>query len=318
VIVRRSTKVLLATGAGLATGAVVGLRRADRRWASGDDPAALDELEAPAGTSSTVVTDDGAELSVLVAGEGPMVVLPHCWMGSRRVWAPVAHRLVRAGRTVVLYDQRGHGRSTVGRDGFTIPRLGADLKAVLEHVDARGAVLGGHSMGGMTIQSLATHHLDVLADRASAIVLVSTACGGLSQGRRDRRLAKAIGSAAVARSMAGPMGHALLRGTVGTTVRRSHLLLTRDLLLETTPEARSGFLTAMQAMDLREGIAAIGIPTTVLVGTRDTLTPPARASELVDAIPGAKLVTLDGFGHMLPLEAPDEVADALLAATAGS
>lgn len=243
-----------------------------------------------------------------------MVVLPHCWMGSRLVWAPVAHRLVRAGRTVVLYDQRGHGESTVGSDGFTIPRLGADLKAVLEHVDASDAVLGGHSMGGMTIQSLATHHLDVVADRACAIVLVSTACGGLSQGRRDAWMAKAIGSGGVARAMASPLGHVLLRGTVGQHVHRSHLVLTRDLLVDTTPGARRGFLTAMQAMDLRDGIAEIGLPTTVLVGTRDTLTPPARASELVDAIPGAKLVTLDGYGHMLPLEAPDAVADAILAA----
>ena len=313
---RRSTKVLLATGAAVA-GAVVALRRADARWASGDDPCGPDDLLAPAGTWSTVVTDDGAALSVLVAGtgDGPTVVLPHCWMGSHLVWAPVAHRLVRAGRTVVLYDQRGHGESTVGADGFTIQRLGADLKAVLEHVDARDVVLGGHSMGGMTIQSLATHHPDVLAERARAIVLVSTACGGLSQGRHDARMAKALEGAAFARAMASPLGHALLRGTVGHHVHRSHLVLTRDLLLGTTPQARSGFLTAMQAMDLRDGIASIGIPTTVLVGTRDTLTPPARASELVDAIPGAKLLTLDGYGHMLPLEAPDQVADALLAAT---
>ena len=296
---------------------MIALRRGDAGWATGDDPCGPGELDAPAGTSSTIVTDDGAALSVLVAGDGPMVVLPHCWMGSRRVWAPVAHRLVRAGRTVVLYDQRGHGESTVGSDGFTIPRLGADLKAVLEHVDARDAVLGGHSMGGMTIQSLATHHLDVLAERASAIVLVSTACGGLDMGRGNVPIAKAIGSAAVARAVAGPMGLTFMRGTVGERVHRSHLALTRELLLDTTPAARSGFLTAMQAMDLRDGIAAIGIPATVLVGTRDTLTPAARASELVDAIPGAKLVTLDGYGHMLPLEAPDEVADALLAATDG-
>ncbi|HYD09332.1 MAG TPA: alpha/beta fold hydrolase, partial [Acidimicrobiales bacterium] len=201
---RRSTTIVLGTAA-LAAGAAVALRRVDARWGSGDDPCAPDELDAPAGTASTIVTDDGAAISVLVAGDGtgPTVVLPHCWMGSRRVWAPVAHRLVRAGRTVVLYDQRGHGESTVGRDGFTIPRLGADLKAVLEHVDARDVVLGGHSMGGMTIQSLATHHLDVLAERVSALVLVSTACGGLSQGRRDAGMAKAIGGALVERSMRG-------------------------------------------------------------------------------------------------------------------
>ena len=310
---RRSTAILLATGAA-AAGAAVALRRADVRWASGDDPCSPEDLVAPPGTTSTIVTDDGAALAVLVAGSGPSVVLPHCWMGSRLVWAPVAHRLVRAGRTVVLYDQRGHGESTLGRDGFTIPRLGADLKAVLEHVDARDVVLGGHSMGGMTIQSLATHHADVLAERVDAIVLVSTACGGLSMGRGNVPIARAIGSAAVGRAIAGPMGLAFMRGSVGERAHRSHLVLGRDLLLQTTPEARSGFLTAMQAMDLRDGIASIGIPTTVLVGTRDTLTPPARASELVDAIPGAKLVTLDGVGHMLPLEAPDEVADALLAA----
>jgi pimeloyl-ACP methyl ester carboxylesterase len=67
----------------------------------------------------------------------------------------------------------------------------------------------------------------------------------------------------------------------------------------------------MQSMDLREGIATIKLPTTVVIGTRDRLTPPARTAELVDTIAGAQLVELRGYGHMLPLEAPDEVADAL-------
>ena len=63
-----------------------------------------------------------------------MVVLAHCYTGSRGVWAPVARRLVDKGYRVVLWDQRGHGASTVGSDGLTIDRLGEDLREVLESV----------------------------------------------------------------------------------------------------------------------------------------------------------------------------------------
>nr|MBA2625839.1 alpha/beta fold hydrolase [Acidimicrobiia bacterium] len=224
---------------------------------------------------------------------------------------PVAHRLVRRGPQVVLYDQRGHGSSTVGSDGFTIPRLGADLKAVLEAVDVRDAVVAGHSMGGMTVQSLATHHPDVVAERARALVLVATAASGLGRGRGDAGARRMVTSVGVERLLRSGFGHALLRGAVGVAVHRNHLVLTRDLFVACASEARDGWLTAMQAMDLREGIAAIGVPTTVIVGSADRVTPPDRAAELVATIPGARLVTLDGAGHMLPLETPDEVAEAL-------
>jgi pimeloyl-ACP methyl ester carboxylesterase len=115
--------------------------------------------------------------------------------------------------------------------------------------------------------------------------------------------------------MRSPVGHALVRGSVGAGVRRNHLVVTRDLFVACPPEARAGFLGAMQAMDLREGIAGIGVPTTVVVGSRDRLTTPALADVLVEAIPEARLVTLPDRGHQLPLEAPDEVAAEILALT---
>jgi pimeloyl-ACP methyl ester carboxylesterase len=71
----------------------------------------------------------------------------------------------------------------------------------------------------------------------------------------------------------------------------------------------------MQTMDLREGIARIGVPTTIVVGSRDRLTTPKLADELAEAIPGAHLVTLPDRGHQLPLEAPDEVTAEILALT---
>ena len=308
----RARTALLGLGAAAAVGAIA-VRRAERRWASAEDAIRPGDLDLPDGKPLVVTTDDGAELIGTISGEGPLVVLPHCWTGSRTMWAPVAHRLLEAGCQVVLYDQRGHGESTVGDDGFTIPRLGADLRAVLEAVDARDAVLGGHSMGGMTIQSLVAHHPEVVDDRVRALVLVSTAASGLGRGRGDALGLRVIASPGLERAMRSPVGHAFVRGTVGAGVRRNHLVVTRDLFVACPPEARAGFLSAMQAMDLREGIADIGVPTTVVVGTRDRLTTPALADELVATIPDARLVTLPDVGHQLPLEAPDEVAAELLA-----
>lgn len=269
------------------------------------------ELLLPAGTTDVLRTADGADLALTVLGDGPDVVLAHGWTEHRQVWAPVARRLLERGHRVVLYDQRGHASSTCGRDGFTIAALGDDLRAVLEHVDATDAVLAGHSMGGMTILSLADRHPDVLAARASGLALVATAASGLGAPRLDGVGPKVLGSGwleALYRSPAGPL---LMRRTVGKVARREHLHLSRDMFLASTREARAGWLAAMLAMDQRACLPAIEVPTVVVVGTRDHLTPPHLAAALVDAVPGARLVSLDERGHQLPLEAADEVADVI-------
>lgn len=308
----------LLVGGLLAIGAA-GVAVAERRWRAGDADLDASDFLLPAGESVFVETDDGAKLAVTIAGpvDGPAVVLAHCWMGGREIWAPVANRLVAAGCRVVLYDQRGHGSSSVGSDGFTIPRLGGDLRAVVEYADVSGAVLVGHSMGGMTVMSFASHHGDVLASRARAVVLVSTGAAGLGRGgRADRVGQRVFEGRLLERAMRGRFGHALVRSAVGRSVRRSHLVLTRDLVVACPPAARAGWLAAIQGMDLREGIRSIGVPTTVMVGTWDTLTPVRYAAELCERIPEATLVKLPGHGHMLPLEAPDDVAAAVTARTA--
>jgi pimeloyl-ACP methyl ester carboxylesterase len=304
--------------AAAAAGAVAAARRTAKNWAATPDHVPPGERDLPVGADQrTVTTDDGAHLAVTVAGRAtdPTVVLAHGWTNGRQVWAPVVHELLRNERRVVVYDQRGHGDSTVGRDGFTIERLGDDLRAVLEQTDATGAVLVGHSMGGMTIQSLATYHPEVVDERVDAIVLVATAASGLGTDvRNDAVAAKLIGAAALERVMRTKPGIAFFRGAIGKQVRTPDLLLMQRQMLATSRQARSGWLTAMLAMDLRDGIARIGVPVTILVGSEDKLTPPDRADELAATIPGARHVRLEGFGHMLPLEAPDAVVEAITSA----
>ena len=307
------TSTALVLGASTGAAALAGLlavrsRRVDRSL--------LEALEH--GEHLEVTTSDGATLVVDVLGPegGPTVVLAHCWGGHVDNWSLVAGPLVEQGHRVVRWHQRGHGPSTVGHDGFAIERFGADLAEVLHAVDARDAVVAGHSLGGMTLQAFAIHHPEVAAERTRGLVLVATAAGGLATtpiGRSTDSLDR-IGPV-VDRALASRFGHHLVRGTLGKGASHAAVRATRDHFVGTPFETRRGVLLGIKDMDLRGAGADIGVPTTVVVGSRDPLTPPAFSRHMAATIPDARLVELRGRGHMLPLEAPDEIVEIIVGHT---
>jgi pimeloyl-ACP methyl ester carboxylesterase len=314
---KKNAGLLVAAGlAGAAATAAALL--AERRRRAAEDRCAPSVLDVGGAQPFKVERPDGAVLDGVVDGpaDGQTVVLSHCWTGSRTTGEPVAARLVAAGRRVVLYDQRGHGASTIGPGAPTVDQLGDDLAAVLEAVDVRDAVLAGHSMGGMTIQALAVTRPEVVARRVTGLVLAGTAGFGVAAGPLAAPARYLIGSRSVERVMGGRLGPALVRGTAGRHPRHTHLVATRDAYLSLPADVRRQFLIAMQAMDFRPGLAGVAVPTTVVVGSRDLLTPRRLARALAAAIPAARLVELPGAGHMLPYEEPDRLAEIILSAGA--
>jgi pimeloyl-ACP methyl ester carboxylesterase len=277
------------------------------------DPLGPLGCQLPAGRSMVVPTEDGAQLAVTVAGpdDAPTVVLAHCWTGSRQTWGAVARRLVLGGHRVVLYDQRGHGSSTSSEALPSIPQLGDDLRAVVDATDSRDALLVGHSMGGMTIQSHALEHPEHFADRVRGIVLVATAARTLGRSLPSRAVHAALGDGRLEWTRRGAVGRRMVRGSLGKAPHRSHLDATLDAFAATTGAARAGYLLAMADMDLRGHLTEVAVPATILVGTRDRLTPPRAARTLAELLPDARLLVLPGAGHMLPLEAPDRIIDAI-------
>lgn len=300
-------RTLLALGAGAAGAAVLLARRADRSpW-----PAMTD------GERREVAASDGAQLVVDLQGpaDGPVVVLAHCWGGDPHNWEAVAARLVADGHRVVRWYQRGHGPSTVGGEGLAIDRFGDDLAEILTGLDLRDAVVAGHSLGGMTTQAFAIRHPDVAAERVRALVLVATSAGGLAAtplGRSSGALVRNV--ARLDRALLAPGGHLLVRNTLGRGATPAMVRATRDHFVGTPAATRGGIAEAMIAMDYREGGRAIAVPTTVVVGSRDTLTPVRHSKALAAAIPGARLEVLPGLGHMLPFEAPSRLVELIEAA----
>ncbi|MDH3678900.1 MAG: alpha/beta fold hydrolase, partial [Acidimicrobiia bacterium] len=168
---RRATKLgLSVAAAGAATYAAE--RWTVARWASGPDEY-RHEPRTLTGTTRYVASADGTKLHVIEAGEGPTAVLAHGFTATAHHWAPVASRLVERGLRVVVFDQRGHGRSTAINGRFGPSQLADDLAAVIAATAPDGAVVAGHSMGGIGIQAMLAHH-PTTTDRLHGMVLIAT------------------------------------------------------------------------------------------------------------------------------------------------
>ncbi|MGH9210090.1 MAG: alpha/beta fold hydrolase [Acidimicrobiales bacterium] len=344
----RRTAVL---GTAASAGALVA-KLAERAWRSATDPDGPDGLALPEGVERIVNTADGAELAVTdVApsrdgrrgrhgedayvdtatiddarrgskrGRGriafgrrraPTIVLVHCFACDRRTWAPVARRLVAAGHRVVVYDQRGHGQSTLGTAAPTASQLGDDLATVIQQIGLHRTVVAGHSMGGFAAMAFACDHPDLLRDRVSGLVLVATAANGVGLRGLDPLAAWVLRSRALGWVMSQPrLGLMFTRATVGRRPVHAHLTAARDMFVATDAAVRAACFVGFSRSDHREGLAKVDVPTVVLVGDRDPLTPPRMARAIVRTIPDARLEVLPGAGHMLPLETPDRVADVI-------
>ncbi len=292
------------------------------------------------GTELMVRTDDGVDLAVVIEDppedvvNAPTVVFTHGYALSLDSWPDQRAALGRHAR-LVLWDQRGHGASARGPAGTTIDRLGRDLGCVLDAVAPTGPIiLVGHSMGGMTVMALADQRPQIFGQQVRGVALLATSAGGIADvdlglprpvARLAHRAAPAIGAALEsegpvsalverARRASNDLGLLVTRAyAFGATPPTDGTRLVGDLIAGTPVDVLADLLPALQAHDKVAALHALeAAELLVMVGDADLLTPPGHSIEIVRRTPSAELVILPGVGHMLTLEAPDQVNRHLL------
>jgi pimeloyl-ACP methyl ester carboxylesterase len=318
----------LALFAGAAAGATalgyVTERRLMGAYRPTEDPE-WDELHRDlGGRERSVLAPDGTVLHVAEHGPdgAPTIVLAHGYGLGSRSWHYQLRDLADEHR-VVAWDQRGHGRSgrAAGRD-YTIEALGLDLDAVLEAVLAPGerAVAVGHSMGGMTVMAYAQAHPGRVPGRLAGAALVGTGASRLVVGsavstgiaalsvaeqRLTRRMRRRY---ADDQQAAGDLTFLLTRAVgLNPDASDAHVAFVESLLIEMPREAKAAFAQTLGTLNVSAALAQLAVPTLVLVGERDRLTPPRQARALVAALPDPTLVELPGLGHHPQLEDHERV-----------
>jgi pimeloyl-ACP methyl ester carboxylesterase len=272
-----------------------------------------------------VTSFDGTELAVCAAGpaDAPVVLFVHGFSLDMTTWHEQWLDLSVDFRTVLM-DQRGHGRSGRAAHGdLSLRSMGRDVAAVLDATaSGRPALLVGHSMGAMAIMAAAEQRPELFGRSVAGVVLIGASSSDLLRGamgsitdlvrprlgsfgataRRVDRLRRAI--------LASP---ADLRGAVVRLTQfgpdaPQHVV---DHVVHLAERASSDVwtdgLAALMEMDMRHAVPRVKVPAVVVVGEHDRVTPPAAAIELAGALPEARLVVIEGAGHMPMLERPLEL-----------
>jgi pimeloyl-ACP methyl ester carboxylesterase len=331
---RLSARTMSAVAAAAAAAAVgVAVERRHLRAVARDPDYA--RLTRPlGGRPLRIVSADGTELHAEAFGppDAHTLVLAHGWTERLTFWGPVINRLTDRGQRVVAYDLRGHGRSDLAVDNdYSLDRFGEDVGAVLAASIPAGerTTVAGHSLGAMSIVAWADAN-DTPA-RADAAALINTGLGDLVAGSllfgelarwmNHPRLSRAVlGFGAPLVPFSSPVSQALIRyAAFGPSATDGDVAFYERMLIDCPADVRAACGVILSDLDLWSAVAGLTVPTLVVAGDRDRLTPPEHGRRIVEALPQpAGLVVLKETGHMSPLERPQEVADALAALVAAA
>lgn len=260
-----------------------------------------------AGASATV---NGIALAYRDEGQGEPIVLVHAFPLSGAMWEDQIDALATRFR-VVAPDLRGFGASARGSGMASLDQAADDVAALLDHLQIERATLVGLSMGGYIAFAMLRRH----RARIARLVLADTRAGADSEeGRLGReqsaQLAEQNGAGAIAEQMLPRLLSAGASAAVRDEVRK--IVVAND---------RAGIAAAQRAMAARPDsnslLATINIPTLLIVGAADVLTPPDEARAMQRAIAHSTLVEIAGAGHLANIEAPDEFSAAIEAFIAG-
>ena len=244
----------------------------------------------------------GAELACEVTGTGPALLLLHAFPLGLSMWEPQAAALA-ASHQVIRFDCRGFGGSPPGDGLLTMERIADDAAGVLDRLGLASAVVGGVSMGGYAALAMVRRH----PERIRALVLADTRAGADSPEARANRAAQAE---KVRRDGASAIADAVLPKLLGATSHRERPELVarvRRTIEANPPHGIADALAGLAARaDSTPTLREIRVPTLVVVGEEDVITPLADAEALQRGIAGSRLVVIPRAGHLSSLENPDE------------
>jgi|ERR1700688_1004305 3-oxoadipate enol-lactonase len=242
----------------------------------------------------TMVLDTG--------GEGVPMLLIHVLGLDHRFWRAIIPELAQHGR-IIAYDLRGHGRARGAPLTTSLEQLAKDAQNILDGLGVKVADVYGSSYGGAIAQHLALAH----PDRVRSLALIGTAA------RSPREPLEARAAAAEAQGMDAQVAPSLTRWFLPETIAEDRwpVRYARTCVRRSQVAEWSAAWRAMSKLDILDRLRELDTPTLVLSGVQDLSTPPEVMRPIAETLPHARFVSINPGSHLMALEQPGAVAEAL-------
>lgn len=243
-------------------------------------------------------------------GSGEPLILIAGFACDRLIWTEVAYRLAPRYQ-VIRFDNRGMGKSSYAEPAANLGQLADDVAALLDMLDIPAAHIAGHSMGGMVAQELALTY----PEKVKSLLLLSTGAQSDARGQAVIELwgdlPKLVDPLTMTRILLPWMYTNRFYSRPGAI----ETLIAQIMANPNPPSAQAIYdqSRAISSFNSVSRLTQIHCPTLALVGSDDIVLPVGSSKELVEGISGAELVILEKTGHVLLIESPGEVANAMLA-----
>jgi 3-oxoadipate enol-lactonase len=257
----------------------------------------------------TIINDTTLNYTESGNAGGPPVVLVHGFPFSQEMWTPQVSALGQRHR-VITYDVRGHGKSPAGDGLYTIELFVDDLIGLLDHLKIEKVIVCGLSMGGYIV----LRAMERNPERFRALVLCDTQSGADSN---EAKLKRAAAMKTVTQQGVEAYAQGFVKAVIAPetfTANPEAVEKIKTIILDNPPLGVRGALLALAARtDTTVSLSKIEVPTLILVGEHDAVTPPSAAEAMREKIRDSKLHVIPHAAHMSNLENPGEFNARLLA-----
>jgi pimeloyl-ACP methyl ester carboxylesterase len=251
-------------------------------------------------------------------GSGKPVVLIHGWPLSGRSWEPQVPALISAGHRVITYDRRGFGWSSQPWNGYDYDTFAADLDALLQHLDVKGATLVGFSMGGGEVARYIARYG---TGRVAKAVFAAAVPPYLYKAQDNPE--GGLDEATIAQFQGGVKKDRIAfleeftKGffSAGGKLQVSELqrIYARDIAAFASPKGTLDCIAAFSRTDFRGDLKKIAIPTLIIHGDSDAIVPfEVSGKRTHQAITGSQLALIKGGPHGLNASHPEPFNKALI------
>lgn len=235
-------------------------------------------------------------------GIGRPLVLLHGYPFNRTLWDEQVSALTNRYR-VIVPDLRGFGDSEASAVPATMDLMAQDIARLLDHLEISQAVIGGLSMGGYVVLAFYKQ----FPSRVRGLVLANTRAQADSEEAKQTRVQQA--EKALTEGMAGIADSMLSKLLTPETVSKRPEIVkrVRDMMLRTKPEGAAAALQGMaERDDQTQLLPQITVPSLILVGSEDPITPVADGEKMHRAIAGSRLVVIEKASHVSNIEQSEQ------------